>query len=107
MKTPRIPAAPRRGPARGPTPGPWAASYEPKKRAFYIHPEGSPGVLAKVYGRRDARLIRAAPELMAAVAALLSLAPEGGDLPDNGELSGTAICDFAREVLRKSNQGPP
>lgn len=107
MKAPPIPAAPRRGPARGLTPGPWAASFERKKGAYYIHPPGSPGVVAKVYRRRDARLVRSAPELLAAVAALLSLAPEGGDLPDNGELSGAAVCDFARSVLRKSNRGPP
>lgn len=87
------------------TPGPWDVSEE--KGAYYIHPPGSPGVIAKVYGKGDARLIRAAPELLAAVVALLSLAPEGGDLPDNGELSGAAICDFARAALRKSARGPP
>ncbi|MEM3086935.1 MAG: hypothetical protein QXT68_07345 [Halobacteria archaeon] len=87
------------------SPAPWAVSSE--KGAYYIHPDRSPGVIAKVYRREDARLIRAAPELLEAVQALLSLAPEGGDLPDNGELSGAAICDFARAALRKSARGPP
>lgn len=45
-----------------------------------------------------ARLITASPMMFEALSALVQLIGEE-DLPDNGELSGAAICDLARSAL--------
>jgi len=46
----------------------------------------------------NARLIAASPIMLEALSALVQLIGED-DLPDNGELSGAAICDLARSAL--------
>lgn len=81
------------------SPAPWAVSSE--KGAFYIHPDGSPGVVAKVYRRDDARLIRAAPELYLGALRLLGALEQG-----DGEACGAAERDLWRAV-RRATRGPP
>jgi len=46
----------------------------------------------------NARLIAASPMMLEALSALVQLIGED-DLPDNGELSGAAICDLARSAV--------
>ncbi len=46
----------------------------------------------------NAKLIAASPVMFEALSALVQLIGEE-DLPDNGELSGAAICDLARSAL--------
>jgi hypothetical protein len=46
----------------------------------------------------NARLIAASPIMFEALSGLVQLIGEQ-DLPDNGELSGAAICDLARSAL--------
>lgn len=46
----------------------------------------------------NARLIAASPMMLEALSGLVQLIGEE-DLPDNGELSGAAICDLARSAL--------
>ncbi len=48
--------------------------------------------------RLDAKLIAASPYMIEALKAVLNLIGEE-DLPDNGELSGAAICDMARSAV--------
>jgi len=51
-------------------------------------------------GKQDeanAKLIGASPMMLEALSSLLQLIGEE-DLPDNGELSGAAICDLARSA---------
>ena len=49
----------------------------------------------------NANLIAAAPAMYEALQALLALIGDE-DLPDNGELSGASICDFARSALAQA-----
>ena len=49
----------------------------------------------------NANLIAAAPAMHEALQALLALIGDE-DLPDNGELSGASICDFARSALAQA-----
>ena len=51
--------------------------------------------------RENAHLIAAAPAMYEALQALLALIGDE-DLPDNGELSGASICDFARSALAQA-----
>ena len=46
----------------------------------------------------DARLIASSPLMFEALSGLVQLIGEE-DLPDNGELSGAAICDLARSAV--------
>lgn len=46
----------------------------------------------------NAHLIAASPMMFEALSGLVQLIGEE-DLPDNGELSGAAICDLARAAL--------
>ncbi len=46
----------------------------------------------------NARLIAASPMMLEALSGLVQLIGEE-DLPDNGELSGAAICDLARSAF--------
>ena len=46
----------------------------------------------------DAKLIAASPMMFEALSGLVQLIGEE-DLPDNGELSGAAICDLARSAI--------
>ena len=46
----------------------------------------------------NARLIAASPMMFEALSGLVQLIGED-DLPDNGELSGAAICDMARSAI--------
>ena len=46
----------------------------------------------------NARLIAASPMIFEALSGLVQLIGEE-DLPDNGELSGAAICDLARSAV--------
>jgi len=46
----------------------------------------------------NARLIAASPMMFEALSGLVQLIGED-DLPDNGELSGAAICDLARSAI--------
>ncbi len=46
----------------------------------------------------DAKLIAASPIMFEALSGLIQLIGEE-DLPDNGELSGAAICDLARSAI--------
>lgn len=46
----------------------------------------------------NARLIAASPMMLEALSGLVQLIGEE-DLPDNGELSGAAICDLARSAI--------
>ncbi len=60
------------------------------------------GIIASVEkGGRDevnAKLISASPMMFEALSGLVQLIGEE-DLPDNGELSGAAICDLARSAI--------
>jgi hypothetical protein len=60
------------------------------------------GVVASVkkgsQDEADARLIAASPMMFEALSGLVQLIGEE-DLPDNGELSGAAICDLARSAI--------
>ena len=49
----------------------------------------------------NGNLIAAAPAMYEALQALLALIGDE-DLPDNGELSGASICDFARSALAQA-----
>jgi len=46
----------------------------------------------------DAKLIAASPIMLEALSGLVQLIGDE-DLPDNGELSGAAICDLARSAI--------
>ena len=48
--------------------------------------------------KSNARLIAASPYMLEALKGLLELIGDE-DLPDNGELSGAAICDMARVAV--------
>jgi hypothetical protein len=60
------------------------------------------GIIASLEkGGRDeanAKLIAASPMMFEALSSLVQLIG-GEDLPDNGELSGAAICDLARSAV--------
>ena len=53
------------------------------------------------HAQANATLIAAAPAMYEALQALLALIGNE-DLPDNGELSGASICDFARSALAQA-----
>ena len=99
------------------TPGPWVVDedYEDEEQqAIGIVKEGH-GYIAGIHilascnngegftaeDRANAALIAAAPAMYEALQALLALIGDE-DLPDNGELSGASICDFARSALAQA-----
>lgn len=48
--------------------------------------------------KANAKLIAASPFMLEALKAIIALIGDE-DLPDNGELSGAAICDMARSAI--------
>ena len=81
------------------TPGPWVVN------TFIVNGQHKLEVLdttgANVCVQANAHLIAAAPAMYEALQALLALIGDE-DLPDNGELSGASICDFARSALAQA-----
>ena len=90
------------------TPGPWKVVHDNAIDATYIVPVKpcDSHALARVYRNHpeyedNAAFIAAAPAMYEALQALLALIGDE-DLPDNGELSGASICDFARSALAQA-----
>ena len=95
------------------TPGPWIVETTntlPGECADNVHRLCYPGY--RIHGicaiwnntrtsKANAALIAAAPAMYEALQALLALIGDE-DLPDNGELSGASICDFARSALAQA-----
>ena len=81
------------------TPGPWVVN------TFIVNGQHKLEVLdatgANACVQANATLIAAAPAMYEALQALLALIGDE-DLPDNGELSGASICDFARSALAQA-----
>ena len=85
------------------------AQFTPLKKAVHAIPmlyaeafAGSNNKEFVVELYKDARLLEtAAPAMYEALQALLALIGDE-DLPDNGELSGASICDFARSALAQA-----
>ena len=81
------------------TPGPWVVN------TFIVNGQHKLEVLdatgANACVQANAHLIAAAPAMYEALQALLALIGDE-DLPDNGELSGASICDFARSALAQA-----
>ena len=96
-------------PARGAqfTPGPWVVECKkfiatPKAVVIAELNDGLQGEYPESgYINANATLIAAAPAMYEALQALLALIGDE-DLPDNGELSGASICDFARSALTQA-----
>ena len=81
------------------TPGPWVINangdINSEQGAICWLPSG-------IHNKHNnATLIAAAPAMYEALQALLTLIGDE-DLPDNGELSGASICDFARSALAQA-----
>lgn len=81
------------------TAGIWKAVLEGGKWKVNS-PEGKPIALVEknVQTEANAKLIAASPMMFEALSGLVQLIGEE-DLPDNGELSGAAICDLARSAI--------
>ena len=81
------------------TQGPWVVN------TFIVNAQHKLEVLdatgANACVQANATLIAAAPAMYEALQALLALIGDE-DLPDNGELSGASICDFARSALAQA-----
>ena len=92
------------------TPGPWSlcnwmvGNNTPTGEVTICGPEGDEHICT-MDGNEDnqanGNLIAAAPAMYEALQALLALIGDE-DLPDNGELSGASICDFARSALAQA-----
>ena len=81
------------------TPGPWVVhtfTISGKEKLEVLDATGTNACV-----RANAHLIAAAPAMYEALQALLALIGDE-DLPDNGELSGASICDFARSALAQA-----
>ena len=91
------------------TPGPWYPHLAKADHCLSSSVWGAePGNQVAVIGGKslqtmnaNATLIAAAPAMYEALQALLALIGDE-DLPDNGELSGASICDFARSALAQA-----
>ena len=89
------------------TPGPWVVECKkfiatPKAVVIAELNDGLQGEYPESgHINANATLIAAAPAMYEALQALLALIGDE-DLPDNGELSGAAICDFARSALAQA-----
>lgn len=80
-----------------------ASPWKAVNRSGSWHIVGSNNETIATLGKSDrneqyARLISASPYLLEALKAMVELIGEE-DLPDNGELSGAAICDLARSAI--------
>ena len=89
------------------TPGPWYRNIPPANKYPTIW-SGRNKHVAYIKQLQDdseaeanINLIAAAPAMYEALQALLALIGDE-DLPDNGELSGASICDFARSALAQA-----
>ena len=92
------------------TPGPWQISTiqnEPEKMSIidadmcFVAEVWQTYIDGESRQQAHAALIAAAPAMYEALQALLALIGDE-DLPDNGELSGASICDFARSALAQA-----
>ena len=93
------------------TPGPWVAERDTARNAYAWKVTGAKGVVEDIARlalvdsvsqiEANANLIAAAPAMYEALKTLLALIGDE-DLPDNGELSGAVICDFARSALAQA-----
>ena len=89
------------------TPGPWVVECKkfiatPKAVVIAELNDGLQGEYPESgHINANATLIAAAPAMYEALQALLALIGDE-DLPDNGELSGASICDFARSALAQA-----
>ena len=94
------------------TPGPWAVKSTDEDINTKTIIDSHEFWIAKVLNfnrasddiresQANANLIAAAPAMHEALQALLALIGDE-DLPDNGELSGASICDFARSALAQA-----
>ena len=96
------------GPRIERTPGNWTVQHNNNDDTTYIvanDPRLGADMVAEIYRvsayEGNANLIAAAPAMYEALQALLALIGDE-DLPDNGELSGASICDFARSALAQA-----
>ena len=85
------------------TPGPWFYNYDDRcitnqdgVTVINVH-----GAMSGDNTNADIAMLAAAPAMYEALQALLALIGDE-DLPDNGELSGASICDFARSALAQA-----
>ena len=78
------------------TPGPWVVRPDST-----IESKDGVTIASFVDNEADMSIIAAAPAMYEALQALLALIGDE-DLPDNGELSGASICDFARSALAQA-----
>ena len=81
------------------TPHPWKATL--KGDTWEVRAKDGcmiASVQATCNEQADATLIAASPYMLEALQALVELIGDE-DLPDNGELSGAAICDMARAAV--------
>jgi len=81
------------------TPGNWKATIE--SGMWKVRSSDGKMIASVEKSRQDeanAKLIAASPMMLEALSGLVQLIGEE-DLPDNGELSGAAICDLARSAL--------
>ena len=85
------------------TPGPWIAALGERLNTDVYHrdKQGNRVFVAEFATQADAVLGAAAPAMYEALKAMLALSGDE-DLPDNGELSGASICDFARNALAQA-----
>lgn len=81
------------------TAGNWKAALENGK--WKVRSSDGEIIASVEKGNRDeanAKIIAASPMMFEALSGLVQLIGDE-DLPDNGELSGAAICDLARSAL--------
>ena len=85
------------------TPGPWVGYTNTDEGRHIISEAYAQDVIVceQVHTDADISIIAAAPAMYEALQALLALIGDE-DLPDNGELSGASICDFARSALAQA-----
>ena len=87
------------------TPGPWVVEYDVDGIPLTIIGSDSSAIGTietwNDHTEGNRHVITAAPAMYEALQALLALIGDE-DLPDNGELSGASICDFARSALAQA-----
>ena len=87
------------------TPGPWKAVLV--SGSWQIQTE-SGRLIATVENtgneKANATLLKTSPYMLKALEALMELIGDE-DLPDNGELSGAAICDMGRAAVELATKG--
>lgn len=78
---------------------PWKATLDNGKWKILSSESKTIAVVEKSENdESDARLMAASPMMFEALSGLIQLIGEE-DLPDNGELSGAAICDLAKSAM--------